>query len=67
VNKPTIDKLISFNGTDIVNEKNLSLEVYNVLGKLIAKSNTTINTNSFEKGIYMVRAQGVQDALKFSK
>ena len=67
VNKPTIDKVVSFNGTDIVNEKNLSLEVYNVLGKLIAKSNTTINTNNFEKGIYMVRAQGVQDAFKFSK
>ena len=61
------DKGVSFNGTDIVNEKNLSLEVYNVLGKLIAKSNTTINTNNFEKGIYMVRAQGVQDAFKFSK
>jgi hypothetical protein len=67
VNQVFSENSIFYNGSQIINENNLPLEVYNVLGKLIAKSNATINTNNFEKGIYMVRAQGVQDALKFSK
>lgn len=67
VNQVFSENSIFYNGSQIINENNLPLEVYNVLGKLIAKSNTTINTNNFEKGIYMVRAQGVQDAFKFSK
>lgn len=67
VNQVFSENSIFYNGSQIINENNLPFEVYNVLGKLIAKSNTTINTNNFEKGIYMVRAQGVQDAFKFSK
>ena len=67
VNQVFSENSIFYNGSQIINENNLPFEVYNVLGKLIVKSNTTINTNNFEKGVYMVRAQGVQDAFKFSK
>ncbi|MCE5330719.1 MAG: T9SS type A sorting domain-containing protein [Bacteroidales bacterium] len=58
---------IFFNGQQISNSNNLSLEVYNVLGKLMVKSTGSVNTDDFQKGVYVVRAEGIQGALKFSK
>lgn len=61
------DKGVSFNGQEILNEKSLSLEVYNVLGKLVAKSTSSIDTDSFQKGIYIVRSNDSKGILKFIK
>jgi len=58
------DKGISFNGTEISNNKGLSLEVYNVLGKKVASSLTSIATTNFQKGVYIVRVSGSNDSLK---
>lgn len=66
VNPVLSDKGISFNGNEIVNNKNLDIEVFNVLGKLIASSNTNISTANFPKGVYLVRPDGVNDVLKIS-
>jgi len=61
------DNGVSFNGTRILNEKGLKLEVYNVLGKLITRSSATISTSNFPKGVYVVRISGSNAVLKFSK
>ena len=64
INQVLADKGISFNGTEIVNTQNLDIEVYSVLGKKVATSKTTISTNNFQKGVYVVRASGFNDSLK---
>jgi hypothetical protein len=61
------DKGVSFNGSEILNANNLSLEVYNVLGKKVFESKENISIAPFQKGIYFVRAVGVNDVLKFNK
>jgi len=58
------DKGVSFNGTEILNTKGLSLEVYSVLGKKVATSTTSIPTANFQKGVYIVRVSGTNDSLK---
>jgi len=60
----SVSNYISFNGTQILNTKGLSLEVYNVLGKKVAGSLTSISTANFQKGVYIVRASGLNDSLK---
>lgn len=64
VNKVLSDKGVSFNGTEILNNKGLSIEVYSVLGKRIANSTTSISTSNFQKGVYIVRVVGTNEALK---
>jgi len=64
VNKVLSDKGVSFNGTEILNKNGLALEVYNVLGKKVASSMTSIPTANFQKGIYIVRASGMNNSLK---
>jgi len=64
VNQVLTDKGVSFNGTEILNTKGLSLEVYSVLGKKVASSTTTIPTANFQKGVYIVRVSGTNDSLK---
>ena len=64
VNPVLTDKGVSFNGTEIVNAKGLSLEVYSVLGKRVASSLTSIPTANFQKGVYIVRVSGTNDSLK---
>jgi len=59
-----VDKGVSFNGSEILNDKGLNLEVYNVVGKKIATSKTSISTANFQKGVYLVRAIGFNDSLK---
>lgn len=58
------DKGVSFNGTEILNTKGLSLEVYSVLGKKVATSMTNIPTANFQKGVYIVRVSGLSGSLK---
>jgi len=58
---------VSFNGSQILNEKGLKLEVYNVLGKLITRSSSTVSTSNFPKGVYIVRIRESNGVLKFSK
>ena len=67
VNQLLADKGISFNGSEILNKQNLTLEVYDILGKRVATSNSSISVNNFEKGVYFVRAAGTKETLKFSK
>jgi len=64
VNPVLTDKGVSFNGTEILNTKGLSLEVYSVLGKRVASSLTSIPTANFQKGVYIVRVSGTNDSLK---
>jgi hypothetical protein len=64
INQVLSDKGVSYNGTEIVNSKGLSLEVYNVLGKKVASSITSISTSNFQKGVYIVRAAGINSSLK---
>jgi len=58
------DKGVSFNGSEIVNNQGLNIEVYNVIGKKVATSKTSISTANFQKGVYVVRATGFNDSLK---
>jgi len=67
VNQVLADKGISFNGSEILNKQNLSIEVYDILGKRVATSNSNIAVNNFDKGVYFVRAEGTKETLKFSK
>ena len=60
------DKGVSLNGGEIVNSQKQSLEVYNVLGKKVISSNENVSLKDFQKGIYIVRVAGSNDALKFS-
>lgn len=60
------DKGISYDGSQITNSKNLNVEVFNVLGKLVTSSKTDINTSNLPRGVYMVRAEGVNGAMKIS-
>lgn len=58
------DKGITFNGSEITNTKGLEVEVYNALGKRITSSKSSIATNNFQKGMYIVRIAGTSDVLK---
>jgi hypothetical protein len=66
INQVMSDLGISFNGTEVVNTKGLNIEVYSVLGKKVAASKTSISTSNLQKGIYIVRAAGLNGSLKFS-
>ena len=66
VNQVLSDKGVSFNGTVVINTQGLDIEVYSVLGKKVATSKTNISTANFQKGVYVVRATGTNDSLKFS-
>lgn len=59
------DKGIAFNGKEITNANHETIEVYNMLGKKILTSSSTVSTKSFEKGIYFVRQAGTNNVLKF--
>ncbi len=61
-----ISKGILFNGKEIINNNNLNIDVYNVLGKLVASSNANINTSNLSRGVYLVRPEGVNEVLKIS-
>ena len=61
------DAGISYNGREILNPQAKSLVVYNVLGKRVAQSNGNISLDGFQSGIYVVRAEGIQQALKIKK
>ncbi len=67
VNNTFADKGIRFDGITLSNESNISLRVYNTLGKEVARANSEINMSTLPKGVYMVRAEGVKGAFKFSK
>ena len=64
VNQVPSDKGVSFNGTEILNSKGIALEVYNLLGKKVASSITSIPTTNFQKGVYVIRIAGSNDSLK---
>ncbi len=66
VNSVLADKGVAYNGSYITNTKGLDIEVFNVLGKNIAKANTSISTANFQRGIYIVRIAGTSEVLKFS-
>lgn len=65
VNPVFADKGISYNGSQVLNSKGLDIEVYNVLGKKVANSTENISVDKFDKGIYVVRTEGVKETLKF--
>lgn len=66
VNNVMRDKGITISNNQINNPKNLSLEVFNMVGKKIAEANQSISTTNFQRGLYIVRIAGTNQALKFS-
>ena len=66
LNSALTEKTITFNGSEVINPKGLNIEIYNMLGKRVATSNTNIATKSFQKGIYVVRVNGTNESLKIS-
>jgi hypothetical protein len=64
--KPAI-KGISFNGTQVLNEKGQKIELYTMSGKLINRSSSSISTENLPKGVYIVRITGSNGILKFCK
>jgi hypothetical protein len=66
VNNVLSDKGISFNGTEIINQKGISIEVYNISGKRVTSATTSISTVNFPKGVYIVRVTGSDKSLKIS-
>lgn len=60
-------KGISFNGTQVLNEKGQKIELYNISGKLITRSSSSIATDNLPKGVYVVRTTGSNGVMKFCK
>lgn len=58
------DNGITVSNSKINNPKSLSLEVYNLLGKNIAKANTSISTANFQKGVYVVKIANSNEVMK---
>lgn len=68
VQNPMADQGIFFNGTDLVNHKQLPLTVFDILGKqLVSSSNANIALSNLKQGVYFVKTEGVNGTLKFRK
>ena len=67
VNNIFEDNNIAYNGTEITNNKNLHLSIFDATGKRILNSRKSISTSNLPQGLYMVRAEGYKDVLKFIK
>lgn len=66
VNKPLADKAIKFDGKQLLNTQGVNIEVYNLLGKKVATSNTNIATAKLGKGVFFVRTSDGKEVLKFN-
>lgn len=60
-------KGITFNGTQVMNEKGQKIELYNMSGKLITRTSSSLSTDNLPKGVYIVRVSGSNGIMKFSK
>ncbi|MGC3979573.1 MAG: hypothetical protein QM751_15915 [Paludibacteraceae bacterium] len=58
------EKGVQFKGSVLLNDNNMTLKVFNVLGKQVEKSNASIDMAKFQKGIYLVYAEGLNEAMK---
>lgn len=67
VDKVFSDKGISYNGSQISNSNALKMSVYDITGKHILSANSNVSTANLAKGIYIVKAEGVEGALKIIK
>lgn len=63
----SLDKRIIYKNNELKNSEGLNICVYNSLGKIVACSNQNISMDNYSQGIYIVRAEGVKGAFKFSK
>ncbi|MDD3194668.1 MAG: hypothetical protein PHU68_02565 [Paludibacter sp.] len=66
ISKVTIDG-VSFNGREIVNENQVRLEVYNILGNKVAESTSNISMVEQGRGIYFVKAANSKVVLKINR
>ena len=55
---------VYFNGTEIVNSNNIAIEVFNVLGKRVLTTSTSVSVRELSQGIYIIRAEGSKEVLK---
>ena len=62
-----LEKRITYQDNELKNPEGLKLYMYNSLGKIVANSNHNISMANYTSGVYMVRAEGVKGAFKFSK
>ena len=62
-----LEKRIIYQDNELKNPEGLKLYMYNSLGKIVASSNHNISMANYTSGVYMVRAEGVKGAFKFSK
>lgn len=60
-------KGITYTGTQVLNEMGQKIEMYNISGKLIARTSTSLSTDNLPKGVYIVRVAGTNGIMKFSK
>lgn len=67
VSSASVDRTIFYNGNEIINTNHMDIEVFDVLGKRVAKSNTHIPFHQFENGVYFVRSVNSNVVLKFRK
>jgi hypothetical protein len=59
-----VAKGIKMEGRTIKNDAKISIKVFNMLGKEVAKSNENIDLSSIPQGIYIIRAEGSKEVLK---
>ena len=55
---------VYFNGNEIVNSNNIAIEVFNVLGKRVLTTSTSVSVRELSQGIYIIRAEGSKEVLK---
>jgi len=60
------NKGVSFNGNEVLNNQKVNLDLYNVLGKHVMSSSNNISTANLPKGVYLVKAEGTNGALKIN-
>jgi hypothetical protein len=67
VNERPAIKGISYNGTQVLNENNQKIELFNMSGRLITRASSSIPTDNLPKGVYIVRTTGSNGVMKFCK
>jgi hypothetical protein len=67
VNTIFAEKGVTYNGREIENIKKLNLEIFDVIGKKVGSTNENFNMDNFPQGIYVVKAEGIKDSMKFTK
>ena len=58
-------EVVVVNGSAILNPNNANLKVYAITGNLVLESNSNINLNALNKGVYLLNIEGQSSVVKF--